>query len=308
MELNKIQVIVLLIIMFVTVQILGIATGYRYLHLMSIGEVEPALGDPASPMSSILLFAYLMVITAIMILVIKFKKEILTGFEALAIFFASLIVFDLLIPAIRIQGIIIPISLILAIGLTAIHLHKRSHLTQNLALTIAVAGAGAVLGASLGVVPVLIFMLALGIYDFISVFYTKHMVYMAKAITEKPRAFTAALPTQTRGKEKHVEKLTKKRTRTNKEKSKTKNENKKGLRKYSKTFQLGGGDLAIPLVFTVSLLRIGPIQALAAAIGSLIALVLLFSYLLKRPGIAIPALPPVTAGAVLGFLISTILI
>lgn len=304
MKMNKKQVIASLIIIFLSVQILGITTGYRYLELMSRGIVEPALGDPASPMTSVFLLAYLMIITGVIILIIRYKKRILTVFEALAIFFASLIVFELLIPL----GITIPylgaisIGFFLALLLTVTHIHKRNYLTQNTALVFAVSGAGAVLGASLGVIPVLIFMFILGIYDFISVFYTKHMVYMAKAITEKPMAFTAAFPTHTRGQERHVEKLKKIET-TQETKA-----NKKKLKSYSKTFQLGGGDLAIPLVFTVSLLRIGIIPAIAASIGSLIALVTLFIFLLKRPGIAIPALPPVTAGATLGFLISLIII
>ncbi len=306
MKLNKTQIMLVLITMFLIVQFLGITTGYRYLQLMSIGAVEPALGDPGSPMISVWLFAYLMGLTGIILLVIKFKKEILTLFEAVAIFFASLIVFQLLIPiGIPIPRIgIIPIGLILGFALTAFHLYKRSYLTQNMALTIAVSGAGAVLGASIGIIPVLIFMLALGIYDFISVFYTKHMIYMAKAITEKPRAFTAAFPTQTEGQTKHVEKLEGKEPR----KEKPGKTRKKELKKYNKTFQLGGGDLAIPLVFTVSLLRIGIIHTIAASLGALTALVLLFTYLLKRPGIAIPALPPVTAGSILGFLISLLII
>ncbi|MFW5902428.1 MAG: presenilin family intramembrane aspartyl protease [archaeon] len=306
MKMNRKQIIASLIAIFLSVQFLGIATGYRYLELMSIGIVEPALGDPASPMTSVWLLAYLMVITSLIILIIKFKKKLLTAFEGVAIFFASLIVFELLIPiGIPLPYIgIISIGFFLALILTLIHIHKRSYLTQNVALVFAVSGAGAVLGASLGVIPVLIFMFALGIYDFISVFYTKHMVYMAKAITEKPMAFTAAFPTQTKGQEKHVEKIRSKRI----ESPETEKPGEKKLKQYSKTFQLGGGDLAIPLVFTVSLLRIGILHAISASIGALIALILLFIFLLKRPGIAIPALPPVSAGATLGFLISLLII
>jgi presenilin-like A22 family membrane protease len=123
----------------------------------------------------------------------------------------------------------------------------------------------------------MIFMLLLSVYDFLSVFWTKHMVQMAKAITEKPMAFTAALPCKTK--------------------------------KIKHTFQLGGGDIAIPLMFSASALRFyGLVPAIFAVAGALIALLLLFSTVLKNPGHALPALPPISAGAIVGFAVAVLLL
>ncbi len=295
MNLNKNQVMALLILIFISVQILGLLTGFKYLQLISLGEAEPALGQPNNPMNSLYLLLYLVAITGLLLIIIKFKRKMLTVLEGLAIFFASDIVFELLIPiGFPVPGIgIVPIGPFLALALTYFHLRKPTYLSQNLALIFAVSGAGAVLGSSLGIIPVLVFMIALGIYDFISVFYTKHMVYMAKAITERPRAFTAALPSGVEV-----------RKRTNIE---TGEQEANGVHTDSEdghTFQLGGGDLAIPLMLSVSTLRIGIPNAIFTSIGSLIALVLLFKFILKKPGMALPALPPVSAGGILGFLAS----
>lgn len=303
MESDEIRVMALLIGIFISVHVLGLLTGYKYLHLISIGQAEPALGQPGNILNSVYILAYLLVMTLLIFLIVKFKKKILTVIEALAIFFASDIVFELLIPI----GIPIPnigtvsIGPFLALGLTYYHLRNPTYLSQNLALIFAVSGAGAVLGASLGVLPVLVLIIALGIYDFISVFYTKHMVYLAKAITERPRAFTAALPTSKRMKDPEIKEKAKEREVEKKEIEKDKSPS-------GHTFQLGGGDIAIPLMLSVSILRIGVVNAIAASVGALIALIILFAYILKRPGIALPALPPVSAGAVIGFLVSILIL
>lgn len=299
MNLNKKQVMILLIGIFISVQILGLLTGFRYLQLISIGKAEPALGQPGNLMNSLYLLLYLIAITGLLLIIIKFKRKMLTVLEGLAIFFASDIVFELLIPiGIPVPGLgAVPIGPFLALALTYFHLRNPTYLSQNLALIFAVSGAGAVLGSSLGILPVLIFMLGLGIYDFISVFYTKHMVYMAKAITQRPRAFTAALPSGV-----EVKKQTNIET-GEKQASGAHTDTEKGH-----IFQLGGGDLAIPLMLSVSVLRIGIPNAILTSIGSLIALILLFRFILKKPGMALPALPPVSAGGILGFLASLLIL
>ena len=131
-------------------------------------------------------------------------------------------------------------------------------------------------GNSFGVLPVMVFILLLSAYDFFSVFISKHMIYLAKAITQKPTAFTAAIPCKTK--------------------------------EFTHTFQLGGGDLVIPLVFAVSVMNAhGFFSAVLSLAGSLIALILLFMFIMRKTGIALPALPPVAAGAFIGFAVSLLI-
>lgn len=261
------RVMLLLIALFMSVQALGLYVGSQLISA-GISVVE----NPEDVSTSGLLFVYILATTALVILIIKYKKWLLRVLEAFAIFFASGVVFETLIGA--------P-GLALAAALTAYKVLRPSLLSQNLALVFSVAGAGAVLGASLGIMPVIVFMLLLAAYDFISVFVTKHMVYMAKEITKTPMAFTAALPYTPSPAEAR----------------------KAGIAKKAHVFQLGGGDLVIPLVFSVSVLHsYGLRAAMFAELGAAVALVLLFLSVMKKPK-ALPALPPITAGALLGFLI-----
>lgn len=267
-SMNQRQTLFTILSIFAIVQMLGLYCGYQYLSLIQAGEIEGAFKEPESVSNSFFLFIYILLMTGVLLLVIKFKKVLLKVFEAFAIFFASWIAFDFLIPY-SLIGESVPWGLFLAIALTGWKMLKPTILSQNIALIFALAGAGSVIGGSLGVLPVLVFLLILSIYDFLSVFWTKHMVYLAKAITEKPMAFTAAVPLKTK--------------------------------KVSHVFQLGGGDLVMPLILSVSVLGgVGIYQAAMTSLGALIALSILFSYVLKHPGQALPALPPVSAGACLG--------
>lgn len=272
---NEWQTFFTLLAIFAIVQVMGIYCGYQYLALIQSGEVQGPFENPDSAANSIILFVYILIITFIIILIIRFRKSFLKIFEAMAVFFASWIAFDFLMPY-NLIGYLIPWGVILAILLTAWKMLKPTILSQNIALIFSVTGAGAIIGGSLGVFPVIIFLLILSAYDFISVFITKHMVYMAKAITETPMAFTAAVPLKTK--------------------------------KVSHVFQLGGGDLVMPLILSVSVLgRLGVYHALVTSLGAFIALALLFLYVIKRPGEALPALPPLSAGACLGLVASVLI-
>ncbi len=271
-QFNKNQALAVLLLIFISVQLIGLVTAIQFNKAVELGEAEPVFENPDSVSNSIYLFAYIIVMTVVLLLIIKFKKNLIYVVEAVSIFFSSWIVFDLLVS----MPTNLPIGVVLALALTAWKMKYPSHLSQNTALIFAVAGAGAIIGSSFSVLPVMLFILLLSVYDFFSVFISKHMVYLAKAITEKPTAFTAAIPTKTN--------------------------------EYTHTFQLGGGDLVIPLVFAVSVLNAhGLASALSSLAGALIALILLFKFIMKKPGLALPALPPLAAGAFIGFALSLLL-
>lgn len=271
-QFNKQGAFAILILIFLSVQIIGIATAIQYNNAVEEGIAETAFENPEDVSNSFFIFIYILIMTGMMLVIIKFKKKLIYVIEAIALFFTSLIVFDFLIS----YPTGLPFGTFLALGLTAWKMKWPTHFSQNIALIVSVAGAGAVIGVSFGVLPVMVFILLLSAYDFFSVFISKHMVYLAKAITERPTAFTAAIPCKTK--------------------------------KFTHTFQLGGGDLVIPLVFAISVMNAhGLFNAIFALAGALIALILLFWFIIKKPGIALPALPPIAAGAFIGFAISLIL-
>ena len=240
---------------------------YLGTKLVLLPEIEPM----TEAVYGIGIFLYILVATGFVLLVIKYWKRGLRLFELLSVFLATEIFFEIFFLGLVEPGLEVGIALLLAAGITIARIFKKNILTQNIAILLSIIGVGALLGASLGFLPALILLGLLTIYDIIAVFKTKHMVTMAKEITKQKLAFTLAIPTK-----KHL-------------------------------FQLGGGDLAMPLVFSVAVLReFGLTTALATVAGSMVVLVMFFAWLAKKPGKAYPALPPVTIGAILGWAIAVI--
>jgi presenilin-like A22 family membrane protease len=274
------------IAIFLLVQTLGLYIGSQYIALIKSGQAQPIFENPQSAENSLLLIVYILAGTGLMILAIKYWKFLIRIIEAVAICFASFVTFVFLIP---LEIFYVPVGLILAIVLTAWKMLRPSVLSQNLSLIFSVTGAGAIIGASLGILPSLILIILISVYDFIAVFVTKHMVYIAKEIVKTPTAFTLAFPYKFKKPVQFVA------------------EGKKFKKKFH-VFQLGGGDLAIPLMFSVSVLSsFSFFQAFLSAIGSAAALGLLIYFSSKTPGRALPALPFISAGTILGFLVSILI-
>ncbi len=250
-----------LAVIFLVTQILGLYVGMNLIS--SEIKREGIINDnPDDPINSIGLFVYILVFTGILLIIIKFYKGDLLFIilESILVFLTSLIVFGFLIP----EEFAL-IALILPVLLVASRLIFRKNLwLRNTASVLAAAGAGPLIGYNFGIIPVMLFLVILAGYDIIAVFYTKHMVTLAKGITKKNLAFTFALPTK-----KHQ-------------------------------YELGSGDMVIPLVFAVSILTettkqfIFPFNLIAPAVilwGSLVGLGLTIHYSSNNIGKALPALP-----------------
>lgn len=257
-------------------QLLGLHVGSLYIPLVQTGEVAPIVEQPEAPFSSITIFAYVLVATGLVLVIIRFKKFLLRVLEASAVFFSSWIAF----------GAILPFGGVFAAALTAWKILRPSVLSKNIAVIFSVAGAGAFFGASLGILPALIFVALLSAYDFISVFVTKHMVHMARAMMETQSAFTVSVPHRFR-------------------KPVIFSAGNKRVKKTFHVFQLGAGDIFLPLIFAVSVLgRYTMYHSILVVLGSLAALGSLLCFAMKRPGRALPALPIISAGMLAGFVIS----
>jgi len=247
--------------LFLVAQVLGIAVGIGLIGDIASGELEqPTIvsDNPDDPINALALIAGILFFTGLMLGFMFFFKgaKLFRLMEFIVVFTASLIVFDTILPG---------ASLLFAVQLVALRLlFPENVLVRNAAAIISVAGVGALIGVTLGVIPVLVFLILLSVYDFIAVFKTKHMVKLAKGISGRNLAFTIAIPTR-----KH-------------------------------RFELGTGDLVLPLVFAVSVMKANqaagfPGYAVPAAMvlaASLIGLLLTIAYVSKHVGKALPALPP----------------
>lgn len=282
----KVKTAFLIVAIFLATQLLGLYVGTQFLAEIEAGNQEPAFEDPDNISNSFLLFVYIIVTTVAILLLVKFWKPSLRVLEALVIFVPSWITFEFTIPIlIPIGNWVFSLGFFLAIALTAWKVLKPTILSQDVAAMIAGAGAGALLGASFGIVPSLVFLVLLCVYDFISVFVTKHMITLARELTKRPMAFTIASPHKFKKAKYFGPKGRKKRKRIH-------------------VFQLGVGDIVIPLMFSISLLRSFTIvSSLLTIAGSTIALLILIYHMSKHPR-PLPALPFITVGTLAGFVIS----
>jgi len=265
-----------LVILFLITQVIGMYTAYA---LTDAGvSAQLATDNPEDIENSLYLFVYILVFTGVLLAVIYFVKGrlqylVFKAFESLAIFGTSLIVLSALadIPLFFFAGIENAVSwlvLLLSVGLVALrNIFPQQLWMRNMTSVIAVAGAGSLIGVSLGVVPIVIFIVLLAVYDLIAVFRTKHMVTLAKAITEKNLSFTYAMPVK---------------------------EHK---------FEMGTGDMVVPLAVAASVLKFVsfakpfPFNLLAPSLvllAALAGLLLTIDYSSKHIGKALPALPPQT--------------
>jgi presenilin-like A22 family membrane protease len=276
----------LLIFLFFATEFLGLYVGSQYLQLLNSGVVQPVPWNQESVQTSFYLFGWIMVTTVGILILIRFRRSTIRLLEAFVIFTSSWLTFDLIMP---VDIGFLSLGFFLALALTLWKAFKPSILSQNVAAIISGAGVGSLLGASLGVLPAVVFMLILSAYDFVSVFITKHMVYMAKALTERPTAFTIAAPP-------NLKSLTSTGMRRTRKSSKTVH-----------VFQLGVGDMVIPLMFAVSVLNsFGVVNAVASIIGAAVALFGLIYFMSKKPR-PLPALPFITFGTFAAFLLSMLL-
>ncbi|MFZ2455340.1 MAG: presenilin family intramembrane aspartyl protease [Candidatus Altiarchaeia archaeon] len=221
-------------------------------------DLPPVVEKPEDVNSSLQIFGYILVATALMLFLMKYKFD----------FIIKLIIYmglfwGLMITLWGLSGVA---GALLGVPLFILAYWKRNNLTViNFLLIFSLPGIGSWMGASLAFIPSLILLIGLACYDMVAVFGTKHMVTLAEGAKGKlPLMF--------------------------------------GIPIGDKVLGLGTGDLAIPLVFTVSVLRDYDLtQAIITSLGGLLGMTALFFYIVNKKDVVLPALPPITIGLLLGF-------
>ena len=272
--------------MFLIIQVLALIVGWKLIQQVELPkppETATELVIQIAPMLIALLIA-----TVFMLLFIKYLKGPTSSklFFALILFVGINIVFSAFLPSL--------IALILTGFIIAARFMKPNVFIHNIAFFIALAGVGARLGTLLPVLAIIVLLILLSIYDFIAVFKTKHMVTMFKGMLKNGIPMGIIITDDPMHMTHDVGKVSATKLRQTK--------------KSSDFIMLGGGDLAFPALFAVAALaQFGLIQALGVVIGAIGGIVLIHSLIVQKKFKALPALPPIAAFAILGFLISLLL-
>ena len=253
-----------------------------------------AFKDPQNVGNSLYYIVAILVFTAIILAIAKWGKTwliraIILGAVGLTIAYVvePLLSVTLGWPAATSLGLAVAAAVA---AVVALYKHPEWYVIDAVGILVA-AGTAAIFGISLGLVPVVVLLAGLAVYDAIAVYRTKHMLSLADTVIELRLPVLLVIP-----------KVAHYRFRAEAAKFKQATESNKSERE---AMFMGLGDLVMPTILVVSALQFakpgwGGLPALGAAVGTLVGYAVLMGYVLKgRPQAGLPLL---NGGSVVGFL------
>jgi len=270
-----------MLLIFAIAQLLGVFVGSVILQDMDKNPMVSGLvmtTDANEPLNAVFFIGYILAGALVMILLIRLLKAyelIFRALEFVLISTSSSIVFYAFLRFFMGYEASTIAAIIAALCFSA----ARSFLppVKNLAAVLATAGVGTIFGISMGMLPLLLFLIMLSVYDFLSVFATKHMVEMADFIVRNDLAFTVtarAPPARPGGKESRID--------------------------------LGTGDMIAPIMLEVSAFAFNPLASAFIFVGAVVSMALFLTLVWKKR-MVLPALPPIVLGMITGLLLGFLL-
>lgn len=268
-----------------------------------------AFPDPENPINPIIYILLILAFTGLILLAVKLdRKKFIRLLVLIAIFLTMIFVLSVALFLLFVQFMepviadfaSLIVSVAAAIGLTYVsYKHPEWYVVDGVGITVA-AGVTAIIGISFAILPALILLIALAVYDAISVYKTKHMVTLADAVTEQHLPILLVIP--------------KTKSYSYKEEKSLKEQMQK---KKREAMFMGLGDIIIPGALVVSVFTWLPdalflgvsariLVALFTMIGTIMGFSILMRFVLK--GNPQAGLPLLNTGAILGFMISYVVI
>jgi presenilin-like A22 family membrane protease len=252
-----------------------------------------AFEDPESLANPFIFILILLVFTGFLLLLIKFNlKKIIAVIIGISIFLTFGYIFAALVSVVMGDTDLALVVILVLSALATVLLYKYPewYVIDGLGILIA-AGVASIFGVSLEILPVVILLTLLAIYDAISVYKTKHMITLAEGVIDLKTPILFVIP-----------------------KRRDYSFIRDGIGKLEDggeraAFIIGMGDLIMPSILVVSanvflqgwrLFGIINLPALGAMIGSLAGLAVLLHFV--SSGKPQAGLPPLNGGTILGFL------
>jgi presenilin-like A22 family membrane protease len=274
--------------------LLAVEIGALLLSLPVQASGIVAFEDPTSLENPVIFIVILLVFTGFLLVLIKYDmKKVIAAVIGLSLFFTFVYIFAALVyvamGASDIANIVVFVLSILATAL--LYKFPEWYVIDALGILIG-AGVASIFGVSLDVLPVVILLILLAVYDAISVYKTKHMITLAEGVIDLKTPILFVIP-----------------------KRRDYSFIKDGIGKLGDggeraAFIIGMGDLIMPSILVVSAnvflkgAKLGGLinlAALGAIIGSLAGLCVLLHFVMSGKPQA--GLPPLNGGTILGFLV-----
>lgn len=281
------------------------------IQLGALALVEPfqsagfqAVEDPEDPTNSLLYIGAILVATGVMLAAFKFDLQwLIRGMVVLASVFLSWYILVVVLPPLVTVGGIHVLALGGALGIGAgLALYPEWYVI-DVAGVVMGAGAAGLFGITFGILPALVLLTVLAVYDAISVYGTKHMLSLADDVMEIKIPVLLVIPVSS--------------GYSFLEESEGDDENEASNESPNRdAFFIGLGDAVIPTVliasaaFFVSAPSLGvpglalTLPALGGMIGMLVGLLVLLWMVLQ--GRAHAGLPLLNGGTIAGYLVGAL--
>ena len=287
MNLNRIIPFLVMPLLLIIVEIGALALS----PLMQEAGIS-AFEDPTSVANPFIFIVILLVFTGFLLLLIKFGfKRVISIVIGASIFFTFVYIFYAIVyAAMGATDISVLLILILSILATVVlYWYPEWYVIDTLGVLIA-AGAASIFGRSLDILPVVILLILLAVYDAISVYNTKHMITLAEGVIDLKTPILFVIP-----------------------KKRDYSYIREGIGKLGEgqeraAFIMGMGDLIMPSILVVSanvflkgtrIMGFVNLPALGAIAGSLAGLAVLLYFV--SSGKPQAGLPPLNGGTLIGF-------
>jgi presenilin-like A22 family membrane protease len=264
------------------------------------GGIQQAFEDINDPVNILMIVAIMLVITVTILLIAKYwKDKIIQIIILFAVGYTSFYAFFLPVLSILLPDyptIVLISSILLAVLLiAALYKYPEWYVIDISGIIIGV-GAIIIFGISLGILLVLILLIALAIYDAISVYKTKHMIDLADTVMDLKLPVLLVIP-KTRG------------YSLLKETKRLKEKLKEGEERDA--FFMGLGDIVMPGILVAAVYHQIPapegfLIAISTILGILVGFSVLMTFVLKgKPQAGLPCL---CGGAIAGYVISSLIL
>jgi presenilin-like A22 family membrane protease len=157
--------------------------------LAMVGPFETAgyqaVEDPSDPTNSLVYIAAILVATALMLAAFKYAFE--TAVKAVVVLSSALVswyVFGVVAPPLVTLGPVNLVAIGLSIGVAVALLAYPEWYVIDAAGVVMGIGAGALFGISFGLLPAILLLSVLAVYDAISVYGTRHMLSLAEGVMD----------------------------------------------------------------------------------------------------------------------------
>ena len=278
-----------------------------------------AFPNPSDVTNTAVYIVLILAFTGVILLLVRFRRQNVAKYVILASIFVTL-AFILLLPLYVglyyatgqpvddnqlafLANLSTLLSFVIAGGLIYVLVKFPEWYVVDTVGIVTAAGVTAILGISFGILPAILLLVALAVYDAWAVYHTKHMVTLADELTSQRLPILLVIPKKA-GYSFREQKSLKEQMATGEERE---------------AMFVGLGDLIIPGILSVSAFTfLGPLSgssaglpgsllvAIGSVIGSLGGFLVLMRFVLK--GNPQAGLPLLNGGALLGFLITSLLV